>query len=487
MTLSGTAAPENAEILRDGVDDGKPRFLLISGSFPPSSAVGALRWEKFAGYLDAAGIALDVVTMHTSEAESVDLQRLNALPTSTRVFGVRSSRTKVMRVLGALHTLRPTRQVGADRSVMPRLESSASAVSPIIRVSDIPILPRSAAEWRSALRGRWCREIERGWAIPAERVSRQLARRGHYSGVISSGPPNLSHVIAAKTSIGHGNLPFFMDMRDPWATSVAVATETTSAFEIAFARREERACVAATSAIIVNTAPARDLLVRAYPSAAARVHVVMNGTDDDAPPSPDAPRARFIIAFAGSIYVDRDPRLVFRAAAMVIRELSLTPDEFGFEFYGDSGIYGGRPTADIAAEEGIAPFVAMKGMIPRADLLQYLRNASMLLSLPQDIETSIPAKIFEYMSFSASLLVLATPDSATAALLRDTDADVVEPHNVEVMRDRIYARVKAFQSGQMPQPLGADGRFSRRAQAKRLLEILSAGTAAMSRTMSESA
>ena len=88
--------------------------------------------------------------------------------------------------------------------------------------------------------------------------------------------------------------------------------------------------------------------------------------------------------FADSIYLDRNPRLVFRPAARVINELELTPREFGFTLSGSVDAYGGSTTIAIGAEEGI-------------------------------------------MAFPSWLLVLATYVSATARLLEGSDADVVEP------------------------------------------------------------
>jgi hypothetical protein len=93
----------------------------------------------------------------------------------------------------------------------------------------------------------------------------------------------------------------------------------------------------------------------------------------------------------------------------------------------------------------------------------------MLLSLPQDSTMAIPAKIFEYLQFDAWLLILSDLNSATARLLRNTDADTVDPDDVDGLIRAIETRYQQFVAGERPRAINADGRFSRRVQAERLL------------------
>jgi hypothetical protein len=96
----------------------------------------------------------------------------------------------------------------------------------------------------------------------------------------------------------------------------------------------------------------------------------------------------------------------------------------------------------------------------------------MLLSLPQDAHMAIPAKIFEYVRFPAWMLVLAEEISATAQVLRGTDADVVHPSDVDGIARVIRRRFSQFAAGERPLPVGRDGRFSRRGQADILFDCI---------------
>ena len=209
----------------------------------------------------------------------------------------------------------------------------------------------------------------------------------------------------------------------------------------------------------------------AYPAYADKIDVIRNGCDDE--PLPAAQRnGRFTIKFAGSIYIDRDPRLVFRAAARVIRDLGLAPSQFAIEFVGDVDKFGGTPTMQIAREEGIEEHVSIGGLIKRQAALEFLAGAAVLLSLPQDSDFAIPAKIYEYLRFDAWMLVLAHKQSATARLLYGTDADVLEPADIDGITAALRRRYEQFSRGELPLAAGRDGRFDRRAQSEKLMNLI---------------
>ena len=237
------------------------------------------------------------------------------------------------------------------------------------------------------------------------------------------------------------------------------------------ASRHERSAVRHAQLVVTNTEPFRLAMSGRYPEVSDRVITVMNGYDEGPIPAPRI-GSRFLIAYAGAIYLDRDPRLLFRAAARVVRELALTPASFGIEFIGDVERYDGIPISQIAHEEGLRDFVTIGPARPHKAAMEFLAQATMLVSLPQDNDLAIPAKIFEYLRFNAWVLALATRDSATGRLLSDTNADVVAPDDLEEMVRTIRGQCLQHQRGIRPSRIVASERFSRRAQAKVLLDAI---------------
>src|SRR2546430_13483651 len=266
-------------------------------------------------------------------------------------------------------------------------------------------------------------------------------------------------------------LPHVMDMRDPWSLVPGLPVAVASPAWFWLAARYERSAVERAALVVANTDPLRIAMQRLYPTARGRIVTVLNGCDEEQMPSSPATR-RFTIAYAGSIYIDRNPRIVFRAAARVVRELGLTADQFGLDFIGSVDSFSDVPLDVIAQEEGLAGYVRTRAALPRRQALALLAQATMLLSLPQDFPVCIPSKLFEYMQFDAWLLVLARRDSASELLLRGTAADVVEPEDLDRISQVLRTRYSQFATGARPRRVAADGRFSRRAQARVLFDAL---------------
>lgn len=434
------------------------RVLLISYFFPPHSAIGGLRWEQMARYLAAHGWQFDVIARDFTGLPGLDPARLQRLPPGTRIFSVADREP----LLGRL-----------QRRLLPFLRPLLDRASNVERRDTLTKTEISEqAGGRAIVRAylAWL-EYERdgNWAHDAARMGRRLADETRYDFIITSGPPHMAHDAGRHLSEERG-IPLVVDMRDPWSFVQRFVESVASPVWVRLAQRYERRAVRQAALVTMNTEASRDAMRGLYPEYARKVEAIRNGCDDEPLPQPHDD-ARFTIRFAGSIYADRDPRLFFRAVAQVVRELSLDPKDFGVEFVGDVDRFSGMSTSGIAAEEGIGDFVRLRGLVPRSEALQFLADATMLLSLPQDSDYSVPAKIYEYLRFNAWMLVLGPPESATALLLRGTEADVVDSSDVAAMARVIRTRYEQFRAGQRPRPIGRDGRFDRSVQAKRFLEL----------------
>jgi protein-tyrosine-phosphatase len=104
--------------------------------------------------------------------------------------------------------------------------------------------------------------------------------------------------------------------------------------------------------------------------------------------------------------------------------------------------------------------------------MEFLADATVLLSLPQDSDMAIPSKIFEYMQFDAWILALAAPGSATELLLRHSGSDVVSPDDVQEIAGVLQSRYRQYRQGQRPSRLAQHSRYSRREQAKLLFDAI---------------
>jgi hypothetical protein len=349
--------------------------------------------------------------------------------------------------------------------------SPAPALKSSYRRDELRFEPFSLRTWVRAYHGWELYAAHRAWARAAARVAQRLYDPALHRIAVSCGPPHGAHEGARRLARATG-LPFAIDLRDPWSYldrwNEPVASPTTPWI----ARRHERQAVAEAALVVMNTEPARAAMQALYPEASARTIAVMNGYDeDDALPS--APRdGVFRLAYAGAIYLDRNPSTLFQAAARLVRERALRPGQLSIEFMGPPAQLDGATIQDLARQAGIEAFVSVRGEGTRREAAEFLARASVLVNLPQDSHLAIPSKVFEYMRFDAWLLALADPGSATEAVLRESGADVASPGDVDAIAAILRTRHQQHRDGVLPRALAVDGRWSRGAQAQRLFEAL---------------
>ncbi len=452
----------------------RPRLLLVTYHFPPGQSVGGLRWQMLAALADQQGWGIDAITVHPSSLPAPDLARLAALPPDTRVFGI-PVRTHWMERIenfaaGVVRSLRPARRA-------PAVATAGAEAAPPTRgggsyaQEEVRWRPTRPRDWLRAYFALRTNLADLAWGTEAATVARTLLRPGVHRAVVSCGPPHMVHEAARRLARDTG-LPLVVDMRDPWSLVNRLPEDLASPVVYWLAGRYEPQAVREALVVVTNTTAAGRALAARYPEAAARILTVMNGYDEE--PLPVKPHgARFLLAYAGTIYLDRDPRPLFQAAARVIRELGVQPADFGIELIGNADNYGGVPVSTIAREEGIAAYVLTGPARPRQEAMEFLAGATMLVSLPQDSHLAIPSKIYEYLRFDAWVLALAEPGSATAEALAQSSVDVVAPTDVEGMARVLRDRLQAFRAGGRPgRPTGVE-HLSRRAQAAPLFQLLS--------------
>jgi hypothetical protein len=480
----------------DSGDQARRRLLLLSYHFPPDGAVGARRWEKLAHYAAERGWGIDVVTRrddphegpHSDGASPAELTRLKALPGGVRIYGVPLPILAVQRAEQSIWMALRGRRRARVNSVAGQIATagattqSPQTATPSAAGATPPSIARDDVRWslfipRGYLRAYWAwldfAQIGL-WGTHVARLALDIVRPNVHRVVVNSGPPHMTHDAGRRVAELTG-LPFVMDMRDPWGQVERLPESLATPLWPRLAARYERRAVQRAALVVANTELARRTLQTVYPSRRDDIITVMNGSDDD-PLPPSRRGGKFVIGHAGTVYLDRDPRPLFHAAACVVRELGLTPDQFGLEFIGELEAVGGFPILDVAQQEGIANYVQTGPPRPYAQAMEFMANATMLVSMSGSNAAAIPAKTFECIRFDAWLLALSAPGSATELLLRGTSADVVDPKDANRIAQVIRERYLQYASGVLPVRIGGDGgdndHFSRRCQANVLLDAI---------------
>lgn len=452
---------QGLNLLRTGppaatVDRSRSRILLFSYHFPPGPGTGGARWAKFSSVLDEAGWGLDVITLDPSCMADPEWNRMERLPDDVRVIGARQERVWLERLedrLDSLHSFVKEKFRTASGSMDEEDGTDEYELLPGMRTIPVECLPPIWSSTRSLLRGYWSwldHARQRVWIREALECAREIVDPKLHRLIVTTGPPHLSHA-AGRILSEETELPLVLDFRDPWKVTDVLQEHLASPAWIRVAEREEPRCVDQASLIVANTDALRSRLASEYPTASDRMMTVPNGW---APPIGADVRdpERFIVAYAGAIYFDRNPRALMKATASLVRKRGLGPKELSVEFMGDMKELGpGLRT--MADQEKIADYVRLHDQSPREEARRFLGRASVLVSLPQSQSLAVPSKIFDYMTLPAWIVAQSATGSATERLLRETRAEVVPPDDHHTLLRTLDAKYSEYSLSGRPTPL----------------------------------
>lgn len=441
----------------------RQRLILVSYHYPPDPSIGGVRWQQLSEFAVARGWDLEVVTReYENGAPSVTTSagpvRVHRIPDPPLPFA----------------TLPELLWRWLPKTAQRRRLRPPAAVPGSIAADRIRRRPRTLRDLRRWYFAWLDRHRGRKWGARAAQCVNGLINEGDVAAVISSGPPHPPHEPIRKVAELEG-VPFILDLRDPWSLVQRLPESIASPFWISRAQRDERHSIDTASLVLSTTDAHRDALRLLHPRGTGRIITVRNGSDGD-PIATIPPRGRFLVAYAGSVYLDRDPSPLFAAAAQVIREEGLRPEEFGIEFVGQVSTFDGVPLTVLADRAGIAGYFKSHPPRSRSAANDFLAEASLLVLLPQDSDLAIPAKVYEYARFPAAVLALADSTSSTGQLLLGTAADVVPPFDTRAIAEVLRRRYAEYRRGIVPAPLAVDHRFHRAGQAEILFDAIAVVT-----------
>lgn len=432
-------------------------LLILSRTFPPVAGVGSLRPAGFARLLPEFGWTPVVITVAESSlpATRLDPSLMRFVPTGITVRRVRDHHAEIARAARSLYARLRSAPSRTPAAASP--PASTSAPAPSSR-------NRKGTRIGAFARGFTLPDISIGWAVAAIPAGmRELAR---CSAIYSCGLPLGAHLAAGLLARFSGK-PWICDFRDPyiWPGMRHFASPWHARIG---AWLEARVLRSADAIVTVGTGYARSLTSR-VPSAAPRMHVIMNGYDGDLqPPLPPDP-AGLRILHAGSLHSDEALRCLIQAVDTLIEDgLPVTPILVGpLDAAQQKLLQSSRHPARWE----------LCGRLPQAEAFERMRHADVLLveSCGVIASMAIRAKIFEYLQLQKPVIAITDEPSAMGDLIRSGNLGHAvapnEPHRLATLLSGMHARRQAGQPLLAP-PAPDYTRYSRRASTRQLADIL---------------
>ena len=387
------------------------RVLLITYHFPPDAEVGAVRPYQFARLLPEHGIEPWILTVQPEFIERQEKQAVIEGVPPEHIIRTPVGQTRRVRFIHFAsrlkNKLRPSREEN----------SPEIAAAPTNDINSEGFL-RSTPFTRLLLAWLWFPDAMAGWRQPALQAAEKLLAREKFDAILSTSPPRVVHSIALELARRH-NLPWLMDLRDPWYKDVDEVNSKTldRAYERLFLP-----CLARADKIVLNTNRLLDDVVQNYPQAASKSVAIPNGCSVSAMPLNASTPPQFTIGHYGSVYSKRDPGPFLRGLKTWL-ELKKTQGEIvplKVRFVGPE--FGTVP--ELIEELGLESVVTLSPPVPRPQVRALMAEDYILLLLANKQPLQIPGKLYEYLAARRRILISADKDGATADLLQKANGTI---------------------------------------------------------------
>lgn len=403
--------------------------LVIAYYFPPLGGAGVQRTLKSLKYLPDLGWCATVVTTSSRRYPVSDPSLLAEVPAGARV--VRA----------------------ADPALWSALVLRAIMVCELLRLRSL----RGLVAWP---------DENLAWGPFALVAAFRAVRRSRPDVIFSTSAPYTGHLVAWVIHRVTG-IPWVADFRDEWSNN---PHGDQPRLVRALNRRAERAVTRRAVQVIAVADYFR--IAGAPPE---RVTVIPNGVDEDdiGDPVPQEPAAgdRLRLSHVGTLYGDRDCAPVLAALRRLVADGRLDPDSIELRIVGNDWLE--------RLDEQVPVRLSRTGYVDHHAAVTEMRRADALLFYVAPTSLAPSGKIFEYLASERPILCVAHPDNLASRLVREWDAGPwAAPDDADGIEEAILTLVACRRAGTlaaMPEVRRRTlERYSRRALAGRLAEVLSA-------------
>lgn len=413
------------------------KILFVTGYFPPTNVIGAVRTGKTAKWLKNAGHFINVLTPdRRQENPFLKVEVPEECILYTDWFDYSGRVRKVAR--GSLVPTEPNENLKKSK-IMFLLESCY----------------RGLVEFPDS---------ENGWYPFAVRAGAQLIRACPFDIIYASATPYTALLVAARLSRLF-DIPWVAEFRDLWMDNhyrhFGPIRKTLEGLL-------ERRTLETASAFVTVSQTLADILKKKYPKP---TEVITNGFDPDdyelgLNPDPGAPVR---IVYTGSIYQGkRDPSPLLEA----IGKLSDERVNVKVDFYGERLAL----VRGLAEKYGCRENVQIYPSVPYEESLRIQQKADVLLLLlwndPRE-KGVFTGKVFEYMGARRPILVLGPEDNVASQTILERRAGTVLNEPGAIARQLMnWIKTKREKGMVPPPPADSVKGFTREEQTERLGEFL---------------
>ena len=322
---------------------------------------------------------------------------------------------------------------------------------------------------------------KRGWMswffVPDSRIlwlpfaiwqALRLLRRERHAAIVTSGPPHSSHFVGWLMKKFFG-LRWLADFRDSWSGG-EVQPEPTPVHR--WLNHVMQQFILRHADVVTTISPQLvDELKAHADSDKVRPRLLSNGYDpEDFAETPEVEKI-FTVVFCGSVTQIAHPQALVEGFRVFVEMAQLSSQEARLRFVGADLL--GKLKIWVL-ENRLESFVEITGYVSHAEAVLAMQRAAILvyIAAPGTSAVTVGGKTYEYLASGRPVLCIGEPVAGMQLLRQYSTTRVCGFHAIDEIALALLAFYREFTSGDLPIAPPPPEEFSRRFQARRLLNLL---------------
>lgn len=396
------------------------KALIIAYYFPPMGLSGVQRTLKFTKYMSSFNWKPTVITGSGSSYFAYDMSLLKEAEESdieivrTEPFDAKS----ILKKRGSLSKLKVRFQNGVN----------------------------------SATRKMFIPDNKVIWAQKAYKKAKEILEKEEYDVIYVACPPFSSFNIAAKLK-KEFDLPLFVDYRDLWYDNKNA--KYLSPYHAVKNKTLEDTSLRAADKVIVVNRKIKEWLLTKFPFLTFDdILIIPNGYDEaDFEQAKPITRdnEKMIITYSGLFNEKASPRYFFEAFKKLVIERPEIAGKIELHFIGKLR----SKNKKLVKEFGLENYVFDLGLMDHKDALRYSRSSDILWMMVENNKNAFSVtggKLYEYFGTKKPIIACVPEGAAKIAAGEYGAAFIVEPDDVESIRDIIGKVYALYKENNLPEP-----------------------------------
>ncbi|MFT6834894.1 MAG: hypothetical protein ACJA0H_000927 [Francisellaceae bacterium] len=435
------------------------KVLLISYHFYPDTSIGARRPTEFVKSLHGAGYSIDVLTLNRELSNSVDFvdrfYSINEYPDPINLV------SKAIKKISKVFKKNKQEGILKVKKTFNQLSKAEKEVWQTMPESFFLKARRYILSFQASL------SAKKIWILLGiiKLVCIRLKRK-RYNIVITSSPPiavNVLGLVAQRLF----KAKWILDLRDPVIQWEDIYPECISAGRVKLEERFEGLYLGRSDLILVTTPSYKSELDSKciLKDFNKEIVLLLNGYDSQIKnKNIDIKRKSDVlnIIYAGSLYMNRDPfPFLLAIKNLIIKDIR----KISVNFFGSCSSWKGIDMKKWLELNEISSYVTIHGTVDSDLLDEIYQDADILLVFAQGQPKQIPAKVFEYLPYSAPILCVSEKDADTTKLL----SGIVSAYVVESDEKKIQKIILSIQKKELSENNIDEIKFFSRVSQNKLL------------------